>query len=108
MAHPVAADGDNAPMDDTPVDSLLPTLEAADPAEAADIADAIVERLGKALEEEGDGAHTRGGAGGRLEVGEADRWRCWAGVRRAAALDEDAVRAGCFAPHDVGASTGGF
>ncbi len=43
-------------MDDTPVDSLLLTLEAADPAEAADIADAIVERLGKALEEEGDGA----------------------------------------------------
>ena len=43
-------------MDDTPVYSLLPALEAADPAEAADLADAIVDRLGAALEEEAEGA----------------------------------------------------
>lgn len=44
-------------MDDTPTD-LLTELEAADPAEAPDLADAIAERLGAALAEEGDGADT--------------------------------------------------
>ena len=44
------------PMDDTPIESLLPALEKADPAEAADIADTVVERLSSALDEEGDDA----------------------------------------------------
>lgn len=43
-------------MDDTPIESLLSTLENADPAEAADIADAVVEELSRALDEEGDDA----------------------------------------------------
>lgn len=43
-------------MDDTPVDSLLTALEEADPAEAAELADAVAERLGSALAAEDAGA----------------------------------------------------
>lgn len=45
-------------MDDTPVESLVSELEAADPAAAPDLADALVELLGAALAGEGEGADT--------------------------------------------------
>lgn len=38
-------------MDDTPIDSLVSDLASADPADAADIADAITEQLSRALED---------------------------------------------------------
>lgn len=44
-----------APMDHTPIDDLLSELEASDPADAPDIADAIAVALSEELEaEDGD------------------------------------------------------
>ncbi len=46
-----------APMDDTPTETLLSELAAADPAAAVTLADALVARLGSMLEHEaGDAA----------------------------------------------------
>ncbi len=46
-------------MDDTPLDDLLTELEAKDPAESPDLADAIAATLSEQLEaEDGDGSET--------------------------------------------------
>ena len=42
------------PMDDTPIEENLASLEAADPAEAPDIADTIAAELSALLESEED------------------------------------------------------
>jgi hypothetical protein len=38
-------------MDDTPLDSLISKLGSADPADAADIADALADELGRRLDD---------------------------------------------------------
>ena len=38
------------PMDDTPIDSLLSELEAADPADAPQVADSVADALSERLE----------------------------------------------------------
>lgn len=38
-------------MDDTPIDTLVSELAAADPAEAADLAEAVTEALARELDE---------------------------------------------------------
>lgn len=54
MELPVVGRGDNAPMDDTPIEELLASLEAADPAEAPELADEVAADLSALLESEED------------------------------------------------------